>query len=232
MSKYFIIYGDKTNLDYNLYITSRPVKPSTEMQYEEIEIPGGETLYREKYYKDIEITIPFNFASKSPNAWENEFRNIKRWLNSKAETIKFSDDLEAFYKVKKVKIDTPERVIKKVGKFNVIFTCSPYVYFTDGACERNLTNNLYNDNYIAQPIYRVVGEGLLKLNVNSKEVTINVGQELIINTELGLCFRNGISSNISLKGNYNDLFLKEGDNTFSWNGNFKIYITPNWRCKS
>lgn len=232
MSKYFIIYGDKTNLDFNLYITKRPTKPSTEMEYEEVNIVGGETLYREKYYKDIEITIPFNFASKSPNVWENEFRNIKKWLNVKAEILKFSDDLDMYYKVKKVKIDSSERNVKKVGKFNAIFTCSPYVYLVDGKNERNLTNYIYNDGYIAQPIYRITGEGFLKLNVNGEEVQINVGQELIINTELGLCFRNGISSNVSLKGNYKDLFLKEGDNTFSWNGNFKIYITPNWRCLS
>ena len=87
MDKYFIIYGEKRNLDFNISVIKRPVKPSAEMEYEEVQIPGGTTLYREKYYKDIEIPISFNFVSNSAE-WEQDFRNIKRWLNSKAETLK------------------------------------------------------------------------------------------------------------------------------------------------
>ena len=231
MDKYFIIYGEKRNLDFNINVIKRPVKPSAEMEYEEVPIPGGTTLYREKYYKDIEIPISFNFVSNK-NEWEKDFRNIKRWLNIKSEILKFSDDLEVFYKVKKIRIDTPERILKKLGKFTVIFTCNPYVYFKDGSEERKLENYLYNYEIVSQPIYRIVGDGLLNLNINGKEVQINVGQEIIVNTELGLCFRNGITNNVTLKCKYEDLYLREKDNTFTWNGNFKIYITPNWRCLS
>ena len=53
-----------------------------------------------------------------------------------------------------------------------------------------------------------------------------------MNTELGLCFRNGVINNVALKGSYADMYLQEGDNTFVWSGNFKIYIIPNWRCLS
>ena len=231
MTKYFVVYGNKTNLDFNLHVVTRPVKPSAEMQYEEINIPGREPLYRGLYYKDIEVPISFNFVSK-PSEWENVFRRIKRWINSGAEILKFSDDLEAYYKVKRVRIDTPERVLKRLGKFTVIFTCSPYVYFCDGMEERELGQYLYNNEMLTKPVYRITGEGLLKLNINGKEVQINVGQEVIVNTELGLCFRNGVINNVALKGSYADMYLQEGDNTFVWSGNFKIYIIPNWRCLS
>ena len=33
MAKYFVVYGNKTNLDFNLHVVTRPVKPSAEMQY-------------------------------------------------------------------------------------------------------------------------------------------------------------------------------------------------------
>lgn len=232
MAKYFIVYGNETNLDFNCYIPHRPTKPSAEKEFEDVPIPGGETLYREKYCKDIEIAISFNFVSKSPSDWESEYRNIKRWLNSKKEILKFSDDLEVFYKVKKVRIDTPERTLKKLGKFTVIFTCSPYTYYEDGSYEIELSKYIYNNYTASRPIYRVVGEGLLNLGINGKEVQINVGQEVIINTDLGLCFRNGMTSNTTLKGEYKDLYLKEGYNTFTWSGDFKVYIVPNWRCLS
>jgi predicted phage tail component-like protein len=227
LDKYFVLYNDKTNLDVNLLVPTRPSKPSPVMQYEEVKVPGGKTLYREKGYGDIDIPVSFNFMSKY--SWDKDFRIMKSWLLSKVNNkLKFSDDLEVFYKVNKVTIDTPERVMKKIGRFTAIFTCEPYIYIDEN--ERELESVLYNDYLITRPIYRIVGEGYLTLTINNKTIKANVGQELIIDTDKGLCYRNGIVNNVALQGRYEDLFLQEGENTFSWTSGFKIYITPNWRC--
>lgn len=227
MGKYFIVYNDKTNLDVNILVAVRPSKPSPEMEYEEVKVPGGKTLYREKGYADTNIPISFNFMSK--DTWDNDFRNMKKWLLSKVNNkLKFSDDLEVFYKVNKVTIDTPERIMKKIGRFNVTFTCEPYIYIEEE--ERELSSLIYNNYLISKPIYRIVGEGYLTLTINNKVIKANVGQELIIDTDKGLCYRNGIVNNVALDAKYKDMYLLEGNNTFSWNGDFKIYITPNWRC--
>lgn len=227
MDKYFIYFNDKTNLDVNLLVASRPSKPSPEMEYEEKPVPGGKTLYREKGYRDIDITVSFNFISK--NTWDKDFRIIKQWLLSKVNNkLKFSDDLEVYYKVNIVTIETPERVMKKIGRFTVTFTCEPYVYIDEN--ERELSTLLNNNYLISKPIYRIVGEGYLTLNINNKVIKANVGQELIIDTDKGLCYRNGIVNNVALDGRYEDMYLLEGNNTFSWTSGFKIYILPNWRC--
>lgn len=227
MGKYFILYNDANNLEINLLIRDRPPKPSPIMEYEEVKVPGGKTLYREKGYGDIYITVPFNFMSK--DSWDYDFRRIKKWLLSKGNNkLKFSDDLEVYYKVNKVTIDTPERVIKKIGRFDVTFTCEPYVYIDED--EFKLDNCVYNDYLVSKPIYRIVGEGYLTLNINNKVVKVNVGQELIINTDKGLCYREGIVNNVALEGKYEDMYLLEGENTFSWTKGFEIYITPNLRC--
>ena len=227
MGKDFIIYNDKTNLDVNLLIVSKPYKPSPVMEYEEIKVPGGKTLYREKGYNDIEIPISFNFMSKY--SWDKDFRIIKEWLLSKVNSkLKFSDDLEVFYRVNKVTIDTPERSIKKIGKFNAIFTCEPYVYIDEN--ERELSSFLCNNYLISKPVYRILGEGYLTLNINNNVIKANIGQELIIDTDKGLCYREGIVDNVALEGRYEDMYLLEGENTFSWTEGFVIYITPNLRC--
>lgn len=227
MDKYFIIYNNETNLDVNLLVAARPSKPSPEMEYEEVKVPGGKTLYREKGYKDIEISVSFNFMSKY--TWDKDFRIIKKWLLSKTNNkLKFSDDLEVYYKVNKVTIDTPERVMKKIGRFNVTFTCEPYVYIDEEEIE--LSTLLYNDYLISKPIYRIVGEGYLTFNINNKIIKANVGQELIIDTDKGLCYREGIVNNVALEGKYEDMYLLEGENTLGWTDGFKIYVTPNWRC--
>ena len=227
MGKYFILYNNENNLEIDLLIRDRPPKPSPIMEYEEVKVPGGKTLYREKGYGDIDITVPFNFMSK--DSWDYDFRRIKKWLLSKGNNkLKFSDDLEVYYKVNKVTIDTPERVIKKIGRFDVTFTCEPYIYIDDEEMELNTV--LYNDYLVSKPIYRIVGEGYLTLNINNKVVKVNVGQELIINTDKGLCYREGIVNNVALEGKYEDMYLLEGENTFSWTKGFEIYITPNLRC--
>lgn len=227
MGKYFVLYNDKTNLDVNLLVAERPSKPAPIMEYEEVKVPGGKTLYREKGYEDININISFNFLSK--NTWDKDFRLIKQWLLSKVNNkLKFSDDLEVYYKVNKVTIDTPERVIKKLGKFDATFTCEPYIYIDEE--ERELSTILYNNYLPSRPIYRIVGEGYLTLTINNKIIKANVGQELIIDSNKGLCYRKGIVNNVALDGKWKDMYLQEGENIFSWTPGFKIYITTNWRC--
>lgn len=229
MDKYFVLYNDNTNLDVNLLVVDRPSKPAPIMEYEEVKVPGGKTLYREKGYGDIPIPVPFNFLSKKPSDWDKDFRIIKQWLLSKGNNkLKFSDDLEVYYKVNKVTIDTPERIIRKIGKFNVTFICEPYIYIDEE--ERELSAILYNDYLPSRPIYRIVGEGYLTLTINNKIIKANVGQELIIDTDKGLCYRQGIVNNVALDGKWQDMYLQEGENTFSWTQGFKVYILPNWRC--
>lgn len=230
MGKYFILYNNETNLDFNLSITERPSKPFPEMECETVKVPGGRTLYIEKGYKDIEISVSFNFKSKKTTEWDKDFRTIKKWLSGNINNkLKFADDLEVYYKVNSVVIDSLERKNDKVGgKFSVTFTCEPFVYIDEVEIELNTV--LYNDYLISKPIYRIVGEGYLTLNINNKTIKANVGQELVIDTDKGLCYREGIIDNVALEGRYEDMYLLEGENTFSWTNGFKIYILSNLRC--
>ncbi len=229
MGKYYVFYNNATNIDYDLYVVTRPSKPTPRMQYEEKKVSGGKTIYIEKGYDDIPIPVSFNFNSKKPSEWDKDYRNIKSWLLGKVnKKLKFSDDLEVFYKVNKVEINTPERVVKTIGRFTATFTCDPYTYIEDE--EMELPNILYNNYEISQPNYRIVGNGELIIKINGKDIKVNVGQEVLIDTERGLTFREGDRNNVSLTGLYKDLYLQKGENTFEYTGDFKVYITPNRRC--
>ena len=63
--------------------------------------------------------------------------------------------LKYIIKLIKVTIDTPERILKKLGRFDVTFTCQLYVYIDNDEIELNTV--LYNDYLVSKPIYRVVG---------------------------------------------------------------------------
>lgn len=227
-----VIFNSIRDLDFGVKIIKRPSIQCPKRRYRDTEVEGRNSrLYEDlKTYDDIEITIQFNFLSKTADGYNTDYRKIKKWLKGDG-ILKFSDDLSYFYVVNKVVIDTPERVLKRLGKFQATFVCEPFQYLEEGQQQLTLPTSLYNDYEECQPTYYIQGEGLLNLTHNGKIITANVGQSLIIDTKLGLCYRaDGTLNNVALNGLYEDLFLTEGNNTFAWTNGFTIKIKPNWRC--
>ena len=127
---------------------------------------------------------------------------------------------------------TNERLAKRIGKFQVTFTCEGYMYLTEGAETRNLSDTLYNAFEECKPVYEIAGDGVCTLTVNDTEVTANIGGKLVIDTGLKLCYTAlKETANRRLTGYYEDLYLKEGENTFSVSPGFTVKIKPNWRCR-
>lgn len=231
MYKYFCYFNGHRCTDFDISVVTRPNIPSPQMQYEEIEIEGRGKLYRERYLDDITIEVEFNFISEK-GKWNDSFRKAKAWINNIEDNkLKFSDDLGYFYKVNKAEITSSERVLRRIGRFTVTFTCEPYMYLEDGTRVIELPTLLYNFYEKTQPIYIVEGEGFFSMQINGKAIKANVGQNLTIDTKLGLCYReDGTMQNTALIGSYEDMYLQNGENTFSCTSGFKVSIIPNWRC--
>ena len=56
-----------------------------------------------------------------------------------------------------------------------------------------------------------------------------VGSYIEIDTDLMECYKDNVSMNTSMSGNYTALWLKEGINTIEITGASKIEIIPKWR---
>ena len=68
------------------------------------------------------------------------------------------------------------------------------------------------------------------LTENEKSMTANIGQNITINTDVMLAYReDGTLQNTSVTGDYENLYLAEGDNTISVTDGFKLTVIPNWR---
>lgn len=233
MGQLYTVFNNNTSLDYDLIAHFPRIEYSKEKYNEK------DNLYRDsKYHIDcnsrteIIISQEFEFVEYDLEEWQQRFREIKRWLNDIEDNeLKFSDDLNFFYLVNKVEIDSPSREAYKNGKFNVTFYCDSYMYLESGKIEILLHETLMNEESQTYPLYRVVGEGLCTLKVNNKTVSINVTGNVIIDTKYRKCYRNdGTNQNTHLSGHYSDLKLLKGNNTFSVTSGFAVYITPNWRC--
>ena len=81
------------------------------------------------------------------------------------------------------------------------------------------------------PVYKITGNGGCTLTVNGKAMKATVGQNLTINTELMIAYRtDGTLQNGKVTGDYEDLYLLEGENQISITKGFDLKVIPNWRC--
>lgn len=227
---FFALIDERKDIDIGIYLIKRPDIPAPERAYREVNIEGRSSLYEDLgYYNDIEISLEYNFYSENYN---ETYRNIKKFFKY-GEKLKFSDDGEGFYKIKKMTIANNLREIIELGRFTVLVTCEPYFYLDYGQNEIDLrTENIFFNNYEETlPNFRIIGDGLFTLTINGNTFSVNVGQEAFIDSSRGHCYRNdGTIADLTVKGRYKDLKFLEGENTILINEGFRVEITPNWRC--
>ena len=238
MNDFYIILDGKTNLELGLDIVSRPDIPSPVERVEVIHINGREDVYKHTgVYEDITIQVEFNFDSYDDDyrTIKDIFRKLKIWLlNIKDNKLVFSDELDWYYKVNNIVIsEAALQDIYTFGNCTVEFTLNPYQYRIDGLNEIFINSNIIVNSYFtSQPIYLIEGNGLCKLNVNNNYLQVNITNNCMIDTHLGICFReDGSYYNVDndIKS-YSDFYLKTGDNNITIDKGFKLKIIPNWRC--
>lgn len=227
---YSILFRGNRCEDYGLLIEERPKIPKPTRDVETEEIPGksGVIVKDRKRYKPIEIPVRFNFAAKE-NDWNEKFRRAKRWLNGSGE-LSFSDDSDYFYKVYYTDISDAERENRRKGSFETTFVCDPFTYLKCGKREYDAKEVLYNLYSEAHPVYKITGEGVCYLSVNGREMKANVGQNITIDTERMIAYRtDGVMNNALVSGDYQDLYLIEGENQIGITPGFNLKVIPNWR---
>ncbi len=200
-----------------------------------VKIPGGEDLVEvEGGYEDI--TIPAKIDILDKRMIETKYREIKRWLSFiEDDHLIFSDDLGFFYKVKMIDLKEFITEFQTCGTATINFTCSPYLYSVNGEYEIDFENNLFNEFPLnAEPVYKIVGNGTINLNINSKKITIDLLDEIIVDIPKKLTLRNGKIEGKRKKGEWKDLELIPGDNTLDYEltpgSNLESFtLIPNWR---
>lgn len=233
MLEYAVQIGNETDVSNRIYVMRRPNVPSPEYRFTEKTIPGrdGTILIDEGSIEDIEFEIEFNFLGK-PDEWFSIFRQAKKWLLQKGEReLKFFDDPFFFYVIKKVTIETAERVCYEIGRFTAKFICKGTQFYDSGKEAFDYLTLQENPGIESHPIYMISGSGICTLTVNGNSVKANVSQNLTIDTERMIAYReDGTFVNTSISGDYEDLYLQPGENTVSVTSGFDCKIIPNWRC--
>ena len=208
--------------------------PQFDYGYEVIEnklIPGrvGTLTVHTGRYVDTVIKNVLEFASDSVEAFETKLHEIKKWLLA-TKKVTYTDKEDRVFLVKKVEIGDIKRKYGVFGNITVVFTCEPFAYLKSGEYEVE-SGNLFNSYSWSQPLYKIAGEGVCTLTVNEKSIAANVSGDLSIDTEKMICYRSdGTSQNTAMSGDYEDLFLQEGNNVITVTDGFECKVVPRWRC--
>lgn len=228
-----IEYNGMLGSSLGVYATKYPSIPAAEEDIEEKSIPGrsGKLHIRKQCFKETVIPIEFNYIGKE-ELWNERWRKAKEWLSAVNAELSFGDDPNFYYRISKVTIGSNERVSRRVGKFVASFTTTDgLTYFESGNLATDYAELLENPGIFSQPIYIITGEGMCTLTVNGKSITANVAQNLTIDTERMISYReDGTLQNTAISGNYEDLYLQEGKNIITVTDGFECKVIPRWRC--
>ena len=228
---YDMQYNGLTGRSMGVLVTQRPNIPLPTEKIETYAVEGrdGSLIVKTGKYKDIEIEIIMGFYEHR-SLWAGRLRKVKEWLNSQGQgRLKFTDDPGYYYKVKYTKADECERQLRKFGTFKATFVCAPYMYLESGDIEMPI-GTLINEYAVAHPIYHISGEGRCTLTVNKNTMICNVGQNLTIDTDRMVSYReDGTLHNADVSGDYEGLWLTRGENTITATSGFNVTVQPKWR---
>lgn len=216
-----------------IYAKTLPSIPMAVQKESLVEIPGSDGTMHilDGGYESTEIKIDFNYIGPS-DKWDERWGCAKKWLSARNKMLRLGSDPDHFYKILKVSADDAEHTSERIGNFTATFqTKDGLRYLLEGLNEHAAENVSFNPYEISHPIYKISGEGNCSLIVNGKKMSADVGQNLTIDTDRKIAYRaDGTLSNAAVSGDYEDLFLQEGENEISITDGFNLKIIPNWRC--
>lgn len=217
---------------YGLIMEEYPKIPAAELVYNEYEIPGrnGELVQSKGRKNNITIPVPLTqlVPIEDQREYQEYIRNIRKWLQGPG-WLKFSDALDRSYRVLKIQHGTNERKTPIYGKITPSFLCLPYEYLDSGKIEYTASELTYNGYDTCHPKYIITGEKQGTIIINGYAVKINVAQNLTIDTELQITYRqDGTMSNSAITGDYEKMYLPTGDVTITASSGLDVKVVPRW----
>jgi len=232
MDNYNMIFNGLTSQSHNIFFYDYPEFTYAKDREEVISVQGrnGDLFIGDKSYGNMEITCTFGLLTANNREWDMALRACKRWLRGNEDNkLTFSYNEDYYYLVKKAVVQSHARELGRFGTVTVIFYCYPYEYAAGSDIYHDNPGNLYNIYGESHPTYYIEGEGMCTITVNGKKLTANVGQNLTINTDLQIAYRqDGTENNTAITGDYEDLYLIPGKNVIEMTSGFKLKVAPMW----
>ena len=229
---YTIEFKGKSSDDFQVILYDLPQISSSVRNYTTYAVPGrdGELISQDEYRSNLTISCVFSLVNKE---FRGKIRQLKQWLSGTGKLI-LSESPEYFWQVLSVEHGEIERDMQCGGRFTVNFLCRPFEYLASGTYPIPLSEFTgWNSYDPCAPVYCITGEGICTLTVNGNSMTANVGQNITIDTDRMLAYReDGELQNTSVEGDYEKLWFQKGQNEVSITDGFQLTIQPGWRYEA
>lgn len=227
VGKYDIEYNGVTGEHFDVFLKEYPTFSGAQKTYTTVSVAGklGSLVGKDEGKSNLMIECVFTVIS---DKFSLKISSLKQWLCGTG-NLTLSDSADRFFKVWKIEHGDIERELRNYGTFSVVFVCTPYEYLKDGQEPKTINEAYYNPYSESRPIYKIKGEGVCVIEINNNIMTANIGQNLTIDTDKMIAYKeDGVMQNTAVTGNYEDLYLKHGENQMFFTGGFLIEIIPNW----
>ena len=222
--RYFVAINNQNSLEVTgLYISKLPPisKPLQRTNIEEIDGRDGDivtTLGYSAYDKEMEIGLFGDY-------------NIDEIISffTQEGTITFSNEPDKYYKFKIIN-DINFEEFQRFKTATVVFHCQPFKFSTAEGTRTFTTfpsNTVVicnNGNVYSKPTLTLTGSGTINLSLNGVQVAVvtlaNEGETIEIDLDKLEAYNPAtkVLKNRQVTGDYENLYLKVGNNTISWTG--------------
>ena len=218
---------------FGLLMEEYPSIPAAKRKFYTYEIPGraGELLQDTHTKSNVEFSVPLTLVVPEENQLEytDYIAQVQRWLRGPG-WVKFSDIWPWRYKVLNCQFNTSDRITPLYGECSANFVVEPYKYHDNGLKYYPASEIKYNGYDECMPLYEITGEALGSITINGYTVSINVGQNLIIDTKAQLTYRksNGQVINTAITGDYKKMRLPNGPVSITATNGLSVKVMPRW----
>ena len=222
--RYFVAINNQNSLEVTgLYISKLPPisKPLQRTNIEEIDGRDGDivtTLGYSAYDKEMEIGLFGDY-------------NIDEIISffTQEGTITFSNEPDKYYKFKIIN-DINFEEFQRFKTATVVFHCQPFKFSTTEGTRTFTTfpsNTVVicnNGNVYPKPTLTLTGSGTINLSLNGVQAAVvtlaNEGETIEIDLDKLEAYNptTKVLKNRQVTGDYENLYLKVGNNTISWTG--------------
>ena len=232
-------FNGKKNTEFGLKVAEGKKITTSSLDVERATVAwrDGDLLISNNRLNSAELSFPVNFV-KEKGLIATEVYKISEWLNVagyKDLTISYEPDF--IYRAAYLETFSIEETMRQFGKTTINFVCYPVKFYKQGRTTQKLMNGATLNgmgNVNGKPIITLVGSGDCTLTINGRKTKLkDIQGKITLDMQANQVFKDNLPAwdKVVRSPQFQMPYFDYGRNLISWDGNFEVFIIPNWGVK-
>ena len=231
-------FNGTSSTTHGLRVTSDYVINSTGNDVETVAVPGrdGDLLISKNRLKSVTLELPCTVLSN--RKLTDAGSEISNWLNVDGyKDLTLSWDPDFIYRSAFIETFEIAGLMRQFGKVKLNFLTYPVKFYKQGRSTLTVSNGATINglgNVNAKPIITLVGNGDCTLTINGRKTKLKAVQNKItLDMQANQVYSGNLPAwdKVVRSPQFQMPYLDAGRNLISWDGNFAVYMIPNWGVK-